>query len=162
MNSAIATGLGLGGLQSAVIQGSVPFQNKVHVLKTLVDLSVVEKARQKSYTKLITAIADESKVRNIPAHYPFDVSSDGLGVEFIVISAKGKLLFPETTWYPQLVIDKCCQLEAWATKVDALRAELASSRIIFEFLRESPSPTQIQALLSALYFQAPPPQESPG
>ncbi len=95
IRDAIAKALGLSDIQSAIVSANIQLRDKVHILRTAVDLSPIRPQSEVSrFKSVLQSILDYAPTRNMMAHDMFGPSEDGSGVEFMVVKAKGKLQFP--------------------------------------------------------------------
>ena len=99
LNNVLVKALGLGDLNGVVVARNIQLRDKTKIVKTAIDMSYFSNKEEKQkYVKLIDRIADFSAKRNIVAHEFFSPSKDGETVDFIVIKANGKLMFPDEKW----------------------------------------------------------------
>jgi hypothetical protein len=98
LNDAIEVALGLDSLQGIIVCKNINLRDKIYILKSIITLN----DPTKMYEAEIDALSDISdiagKERNMIAHDAFAADTDGDGVRFFVMKAKGKLTFPETRW----------------------------------------------------------------
>jgi hypothetical protein len=97
LNNAIETAFGLKAIQGVVLTKNIQLRDKIHILRTITDMSVCEPDRT-FYTQCLNAIAEFSAHRNMIAHDSFHPDDQGDGVLFVVAKVKSGLKFPDTRW----------------------------------------------------------------
>jgi hypothetical protein len=95
LNAAIHKLCKLGPLEGYAVTTNMGVRNKIHTVKTMLNLySVGEEVSENN--KLLDKIANRSEDRNLVAHTQYVAHKSG--VEFIVVKAKGELKVPPTVW----------------------------------------------------------------
>ncbi|UFI03453.1 hypothetical protein [Roseibium aggregatum] len=98
MNTAIGKALKLSSVQSVVVCKNISFRDKIHILRTLVDISPIATTEKKQHDTFLNKVAGYSADRNMVAHDLFGPDESQTGIEFFVTKAKGKLHFPTVVW----------------------------------------------------------------
>jgi hypothetical protein len=121
LRRAIEKGLGLNGLQAAMVCSNMQLRDKINLLKTLVHISLpVFPAEKEKFITALNKVATMSSKRNMLAHDVFGPSDDGKSVAFFVIKAKGKLEFPDTIWSPADFMKECAEIRALTTEFEEM------------------------------------------
>ena len=157
LNHAIEDALHLASLEGAIVTKNIQFRDKIYILRTLVDIRIVDHDRRTAIKKRLDTIANLAADRNMVAHDMFTASEDGRGVSFFVTRAKGTLNFPETEWSMQTFIQKACELHVHSDELDRLKEEIPPMTLFDQLkaLKES-SQSGEPTILDSLYR---PPQE---
>jgi hypothetical protein len=98
MHDALGAALQIERTKLWIICANLRFQDKTHILRTLVDVSIFpeeEKTRAKSRLR---KLASRSTRRNMIAHDPFEADPNGDGVSFMTTKAKGEFEVPVIQW----------------------------------------------------------------
>jgi hypothetical protein len=164
LNHAIEHALDLKMVQGAIVTKNIQLRDKIHMLKTLVDVRGMHVERLK---KVLDDVATLSGDRNMIAHDMFMADDEGDGVQFIVVKAKGKLSFPETRWSIVHFLKKYGQITDLTEKVkevDIVVSQITLARLLAEAKDPSAWPQGL-GLLNPLLHPLPelpgsPPQAS--
>lgn len=105
----ISGALRLGSLESTIVAKNIQFRDKVHIVKTLVDLRFHDETKGEAYTTMLNRLHSLASDRNMVAHDMFSSDEKG-GVRFHVSKAKGKLSFPKTIWTLETFVEKTNEL----------------------------------------------------
>lgn len=98
LNDAIQVALGLNSLQGVIVCKNITLRDKIYILKSIITLNDRKKIYE-SEVDALSEIADiAGKERNMIAHDAFVPDKEGDGVRFLVMKAKGKLVFPDSRW----------------------------------------------------------------
>jgi hypothetical protein len=125
LNSAIGNVLGLSLIPEAIVSRNVQFRDKLNIIKTALGLQGhFTDEERKRYLKLIKTISDRSADRNLIAHEWFCADSDGDGVKFSIVKAKGKFELPDTRWTVADFVTKCDELNDFFLGLVALEEQL--------------------------------------
>jgi len=98
VNAAISKALKLDSIQGVIVCKNISFRDKIHILRTVVDISPIDTAAKKQHDKFLNTVARYAMDRNMVAHDLFMADESRTGVEFLVAKAKGKLQFPTIIW----------------------------------------------------------------
>lgn len=112
LNEALRRALTLSYIQSAIVSRNVQLRDKIHILKTIANVIDVDAKR---FTASLDTFSGMAWQRNMAAHDGFVPDQTGDGVRFVVVKAKGKLDFPETTWSTDEFFQKFAELETLDT-----------------------------------------------
>lgn len=159
LNQAIEQALDLTMVQGAVVTKNIQLRDKVHILKTLVDLRGNDTDHLK---QVLEDVAQMSGERNMIAHDTFLPDHEGDGVEFVVVKAKGKLAFPKTKWSIADIFAKYAkilELTQGAREVTVVLSAITLGKL----LREAQEPNAAfggLGLLNPLLHQLPEPLHS--
>lgn len=129
LNDAIESALGLTGLQGIMVCKNMQFRDKVHLLKSAVDLLISDEGDAEQRT--IDAVAKASTDRNTVAHELFLPDKKGNGVNFLVVKAKGKIKFPKIRWSIADFEDKINNLHRLGSEISAIGAKLLKLNHMF-------------------------------
>ena len=93
VNDSVGALLKMGTVEATVATANMQFSSKLHIIKTMIDHQCGKTAWGKAALTDIRRVGTLSNEwRNMVAHVPFVPHKDG--VRFLIIRAKGKLLFP--------------------------------------------------------------------
>jgi hypothetical protein len=93
----IAKVLGITSAQHFVLAKNIPFFNKTHILRTLLEFLPIDDELEK-FNDLLKDIQNYYGHRNMMAHDLFASSDSTDGVRFFVVRAKGKFAAPDINW----------------------------------------------------------------
>src|SRR5690606_1405097 len=99
INDGICVLLSLGELEGAIVEANMQFRDKIHTLRTCVQLwGFGSEEWEANADKFLVKVGNMGGLRNTVAHNLFIPRKGGDGVKFYVTQAKGKLAWPETNW----------------------------------------------------------------
>jgi hypothetical protein len=130
MNAGIAKILGMERIEGVIATVNMQVRSKVHIIKTLIDLRGSPKEWVAASNKTMNEISAMADLRNTVAHTAFGPHDSGEGVEFIVMKAKGKLVFPDTIWSREQFETHYSDMERLTEELKGLTAKLQATRII--------------------------------
>ena len=133
VNRALEYALDLTSLQGTIVAKNIMMRDKIHILKTLVDLRGVDVERFKAVLEEISTLSGD---RNMMAHDMFFPDDEGDGVQFLVVKAKGKLAFPKTHWSAAAFLKKYVRLSKLAKDAEDLATSLSTISLA-KLLREA-------------------------
>lgn len=122
VNWAVQGAFDLDALWGAVVSRNMQLTNKLHILKTMVNLEVYQPDDKGKYQTCLDRIrALAGKDRNIVAHNAFRPDEKGVGVEFYIVKATGKFELPDTVWTIPDVRNKTDELMGICDVLKSLR-----------------------------------------
>jgi hypothetical protein len=124
IDDAISKSLGLSTVQRFILAKNVHFMNKMHILRTLVDVSILSREAER-FDKLVGQIQNLTGIRNMMAHDPFILSEKTDGVIFFVVRAKGRFAAPEEDWTISRFESEYTRLIGYTAELTELRDKLA-------------------------------------
>lgn len=161
MRKAMEKAFGLDSIQSAIIASNTQLRDKIHILKTAVNLALPSKdTRTHLFIKTLTAISESSYKRNMLAHDGFYASDDGDGVKFYVTQAKGKFAVPDIIWSRKQFADEYDRIDGDAHALAMLRDVLTHARLAAALSKAPPRPTPGHFGLASLFLLGHPIQAS--
>lgn len=164
MNTAIGKALKLDSIQAIIVCKNISFRDKIHILRTLVDISPIDPTTKKKHDTFLNKIANFATDRNMVAHDLFAPDESQTGIEFFVTKAKGKLQIPTTIWTVDKVEDKSEELLDAQRKLKHLSSLLARLDVVKALLerpQDNSSPIGSLFQLGREILEAPLPQSSP-
>lgn len=119
----------LDDLRRFILCANLSFGDKLHVLRTIVDVSAFPDAERARFSKRLCELAEYSKFRNMIAHESFgpdDTENDPAkqGVTFSVVKAKGKFSLPPVIWDQEKFRSEYKLVEEYAEDLVSLRDRL--------------------------------------
>ena len=123
--------MGLTVLQQSIVCVNISLRDKIHILKTFVDLSAIYPTDvRQGFKNMLQAIANYSPTRNMMAHDMFRPTDDGTGVKFIVVKAKGTLNIPDISWSVADFISAVEKIVGFSTSLSDLEKRLDRAKIV--------------------------------
>ena len=110
LNRTLGRALGLSNLQTVVVTRNVQLRDKLHMVKTLLNLEVFNEEERTTHLKTIKRITNLSTDRNTVAHDMFHEDEKADGVTFFAVKAKGNLEFPDIRWSVRAFAEKAEEL----------------------------------------------------
>jgi hypothetical protein len=128
LHHAIQAAMKISDAMRYILCANLTLWNKLHILRTLVDVSSISPDEDKEkYKKLLRDIGDYSTVRNMIAHDPFDVDDTETGVLFLSVKAKGNFGLPEIIWSGGQFAGECAKIDHFSKQVEELQERLKDS-----------------------------------
>lgn len=158
LKNAVAKALGLDLIQEAILTNNLQLRDKIHILRTAVDIASIHPGTERvRFKKILKDIGEYSPTRNMMAHDVFAPHDDG--VKFLIIKAKGSLQFPTTNWGVKEFSEAYDKLMMFTESVEELQSKLLDARLASAIAkaqaRATTEPTNALALLAGLYQIAP-------
>lgn len=129
LRDALQKALGLTALQAAIVGSNTQLRDKLHILRTAVNLAAIPKEEQENYNTTLNQIATYSTTRNMMAHDAFFPSVDGKGVRFFVIKAKGNFDIPHVVWDERKFQEEFDKIAAFTKTIEKLSASFENSNL---------------------------------
>jgi|SRR5579871_1234643 len=144
INRAIAKSLDLSTLQSAVATSNIQLRDKIHILRTIVNMSISDLLGAKTKAdKTLRKIGKLASTRNMMAHNGFAASDDGMGVKFYVTNAKGTFEIPDIVWSIEKFETECAHILRLTDGVNEIAGLLKTSPLLKKLGEKSPQPMTI-------------------
>lgn len=91
-----------------IICANISLRDKLHILRTMVDVLDIDKAK---YDKLLRRVGKRAASRNTVAHDQFQPNDEGNGVRFVIVKAKGLYGTPSVVWTEKRFEQEGCLLD---------------------------------------------------
>lgn len=127
LHDAIGAALRLDSLMQFILCANMQLRDKLNVLRTVVDVSDIPDGMREHFSKRLRELTDYSPVRNMMAHDPFEPNSNGDGVIFSAVKAKGKFDLPPVEWNIKKFQDEQKIVAEYAKDLIRLRDKLKTS-----------------------------------
>lgn len=161
IREAMGKALGLDQIQVAIINANIQLRDKIHIVRTAVDISPIYPETEKErYKKVLMDISDYSHNRNMMAHGMFGPSTSSDGVEFFVTKAKGKLVFPDVNWSMSKFNEEYERIKDFADELRNLTKRLDTAAFL-KAAAEARFPAPMPSILGLTVTEPPylPPQD---
>lgn len=163
LRRAMGKALGLDETQTAIIGANIQLRDKIHIVRTAVDLSsIYPEEERKRYKKVLRKILKYSGTRNMMAHDLFGPSTNTDGVAFNVVQAKGELQYPDVDWSIAKFEEEFERVANFANDLNKLVKQLDEAALL-KARAEARLPPPIASILGLTVSDPlyPHPQDSP-
>jgi hypothetical protein len=153
INRAIEKAFGFDSLSAVVICSNMLFRDKIHCLRTALNMQYLPQPPEITWDKLLLAVNDFSlHNRNMVVHNVFGPTQEK-EVKFLVVKAKGKLSFPPTIWSKKDFDDKVKQMLQFQTYLVRLIKLLPAEPV---WRKQKPTPQLLDIILGSPLAHLPP------
>jgi hypothetical protein len=154
IDSLLEVALELTPLQRVIVCNNVPFLNKIHILKTTGDIGALKPSEKEKISRLLEKVRKfYIKNRNTVAHHLFAPAKTGIGVEFLITKAKGKIEFPNAEWSDKDFDNKFEKMNGFINDLPNLEKKFKRSHSFLTLgaaLMKNPPPMQGTSPLASL------------
>lgn len=127
-----------------IICSNLGFQNKINILRTLVDVSSLSEETNAEAKSKLRKLSEDSAKRNMIAHAPFRADTTKTGVEFFTVKARGKFETPNIVWSPEQFAKEIDELEDYTKTIDALQTRFKERPLTEKSYAEALAPLMMQ------------------
>jgi len=132
LNRALAVAMGLDDTMRLILCANIQLRDKIHVLRTIVDISSMTEDEKKKFKDKLEKIGQYSLMRNTMAHGNFAADKDGKGVVFFQVKAKGNFSNSERILSTQEFSAEYEKIEAFKNDATELMKALSGSKFSFD------------------------------
>ena len=126
IHECIQTAFNLTPVMRDILCANLALQNKVNILRTVIDVTGIDKP---TFNKLMRRIGTYAQRRNTVAHEAFKADDGGKGVEFSAVKAKGEYDATPIIWSTKRFDEECRLLEGIKNRLRELKIQIQENPI---------------------------------
>jgi hypothetical protein len=124
LHETIGAVLNLDETKRYILCANLRLQDKINILRTLVDVSTLAPPEKDQFKKQLTEISDYSHIRNMMAHVSFKPHNNGDGVVFSAVKAKATFSVPDIIWSIEKFQNEGKRIEQFTANLCQLRERI--------------------------------------